>query len=79
MYTTDMPVVILLGAPLVAAVLSLMTTHARLLHGINFTTMIGMVVSEIVGSAAELVHDQLSRLMRRQRHHVGVEVGDDPE
>jgi hydrogenase-4 component F len=48
MYTTDMPVVILLGAPLVAAVLSLMTTHARLLHGINFTTMIGMVVSEIV-------------------------------
>jgi hydrogenase-4 component F len=47
MHTIAIPVVILLGAPLLAAVLSLMTTHARMLHGINLSAMIGMVVSEI--------------------------------
>jgi len=41
------PVAVFLGAPLLAAVLSVATTHARLLHGVNLTTMIGMVVSEI--------------------------------
>lgn len=48
MHTITVPVTILLGAPLLAAVLSLVTPHARLLHGINLTMTTGMVVSEIV-------------------------------
>ncbi|HET7910355.1 MAG TPA: hypothetical protein VFL19_06575, partial [Nitrospira sp.] len=48
MHTIAVPVSVFLIAPLLAAVLSLMTTHARLLHGLNLLTMTGMVLSEIV-------------------------------
>ena len=48
MHTIAVPVSVFLIAPLLAAVLSLMTTHARLLHGLNLITMTGMVLSEIV-------------------------------
>lgn len=41
------PVTVLLIAPLLAAVLSLMTTHARLLHALNLVTMSGLLLSEI--------------------------------
>ena len=41
------PVVVFLGTPLLAAVLSFATTHARVLHGVNLTTMTCLVVSEI--------------------------------
>jgi hydrogenase-4 component F len=47
MQTIAVPVAVLLGAPLLAAVLSLATTHGRLLHGLNLTTMTGMVLAEI--------------------------------
>ncbi|MBI4401083.1 MAG: hydrogenase 4 subunit F [Nitrospirae bacterium] len=47
MRTIVAPVVVFLGAPLLAAFLSLRTTHARVLHGLNLTTMTGLAVSEI--------------------------------
>ena len=40
------PVVVLLCTPLLAALLSLATTHARMLHGLNLATMTSVVVSE---------------------------------
>jgi hydrogenase-4 component F len=48
MHAIAVPVSVFLIAPLLAAVLSLMTRHARLLHGLNLITMTGMVLSEIV-------------------------------
>jgi hypothetical protein len=39
MNTIVAPVVVFLGAPLLAVLLSLATTHARLLHGLNLATM----------------------------------------
>ena len=42
MHAITVPVTVLLGAPLLAAVLSLVTPHARLLHGINLTMTTGM-------------------------------------
>jgi hydrogenase-4 component F len=47
MNTIVVPVTIFLGAPLLAALLSLSTTHARLLHGLNLATMTGLIISEI--------------------------------
>lgn len=41
------PVTVFLIAPLLAAVLSLMTTHVRLLHALNLVTMSGLLLSEI--------------------------------
>jgi len=50
------PVVVFLGAPLLAVLLSLATTHARLLHGLNLATMTGLVVSEIALMQQVLAH-----------------------
>ncbi len=41
------PVVMFLGAPLVAALLSLMIRQSRVLHGLNLATMTALVVCEI--------------------------------
>jgi hydrogenase-4 component F len=41
------PVAVLLGMPIAAAVLSLATTRASLLHGLNLATMTALVMSEL--------------------------------
>jgi hydrogenase-4 component F len=41
------PVAVMLGMPIVAAVLSLATTRASLLHGLNLATMTALVISEL--------------------------------
>ena len=56
MNTIVAPVVVFLGAPLLAVLLSLATTHARLLHGLNLATMTGLVVSEIALIQQVLAH-----------------------
>jgi hydrogenase-4 component F len=62
MNSIAVPVAVFLGAPLLAAVLSLATTHARLLHGLNITTMIGMLVSEIALIQQVLAHGPVTAL-----------------
>ena len=56
MNTIVTPVVVFLGAPLLAVLISLATTHARLLHGLNLATMTGLVVSEIALIQQVLAH-----------------------
>ena len=58
----EAPVAIFLVAPLLAAVFSLATTHARVLHGLNLATMIGLVVSEIVLIQRVLAHGPVTAL-----------------
>jgi hydrogenase-4 component F len=41
------PVLVFLGAPLLASVLSLMTRYALVLHGLNLATMTALIISEI--------------------------------
>ena len=53
---------VFLGAPLLAALLSLATTHARVLHGLNLATMTGLVVSEIALIQQVLAHGPLTAL-----------------
>ena len=62
MNTIVAPVVVFLGTPLLAAVLSFATTHARVLHGLNLTTMTCLVVSEIALIQAVLAHGPLTVL-----------------
>jgi len=62
MNTIAVPVTIFLGSPLLAALLSLATTHARLLHGLNLATMTGLVVSEIALIQQVLAHGPLTAL-----------------
>jgi len=56
MNTIVVPVMILLGAPLLASLLSLATTHVRVLHWLNLATMTGLVVSEIALIQQVLAH-----------------------
>lgn len=56
MNTIVAPVAVFLATPLLAALLSLTTTHARLLHGLNLATMTGLVVSEIALIQQVLAH-----------------------
>ena len=44
MQTIIAPVVVFLGAPLLAAFLSLATRHARVLHGLNLATVTAVCV-----------------------------------
>ena len=53
---------VFLVTPLLAAFLSLATKHARLLHGLNFATMTGLVVSEIALIQQVLAHGSLTAL-----------------
>lgn len=62
MNTIVAPVVVLLGAPLLAVLISLGTTHTRLLHGLNLATMTGLVVSEIALIQQVLAHGPLTTL-----------------
>lgn len=62
MQTIAAPVAVLLGAPLLAAVLSLATTHARLLHGLNLTTMSAMVLAEMAVIQGVLAQGPVSTL-----------------
>jgi len=62
MTTIVTQVVIFLGTPLLAAFLSLATTHARLLHGLNLATMGGLVLSEIALIRQVLAHGPLTVL-----------------
>lgn len=62
MNTIVAPVEVFLGAPLMAVLLSLATTHARLLHGLNLATMAALVVSEITLIQQVLVHGPLTTL-----------------
>jgi hydrogenase-4 component F len=62
MQTIAVPLAVLLGAPLLAAVLSLAITHARLLHGLNLTTMTAMVLAEIALIQRVLAHGPVSTL-----------------
>jgi hydrogenase-4 component F len=62
MNTIVAPVVVFLGTPLLAAVLSFVTTHARVLHGLNLTTMTCLVVSEIALIQEVLAHGPLTAL-----------------
>jgi hydrogenase-4 component F len=62
MNTIVAPVAVFLGAPLLAVLLSLATTHARLLHGLNLATMTGLVVSEIALSQQVLAHGSVITL-----------------
>ena len=62
MKTIVAPVAVFLAAPLLAALLSLTTTHARLLHGLNLATMTGLVVSEIALIQQVLAHGPLTAL-----------------
>lgn len=55
-------VAVFLGAPLLAAFLSLATAQARLLHGVNLATMTGLVVSEIALVQQVLEHGSLVAL-----------------
>lgn len=56
------PVTVLLCTPLMAALLSLATTHARVLHRLNLATMIGLVVSEIALIQQVLTHGPVTAL-----------------
>jgi len=62
MHTIGVPVVVFLCAPLLAAVLSMATTHVRLLHGFNLATMTGMVVSELALIQQVLAHGPATAL-----------------
>lgn len=62
MSTIVVPVAVFLGTPLLAALLSLATTHARVLHGLNLATMTGLVVSEIALIQQVLAHGPLTAL-----------------
>jgi hydrogenase-4 component F len=62
MNTIATPVAVFLGAPLLAAVLSLAITHARLLHGLNLATMTAIVVSEIALIQQVLAHGPVTAL-----------------
>ena len=62
MSTIVAPVAVFIGAPLLAAVLSFATTHARVLHGLNLATMTCLVVSEIALVQEVLVHGSLTAL-----------------
>ncbi len=56
MNTIVEPVVVFLATPLLAAVLSFATTHARVLHGVNLATMTCLVVSEVALIQQVLAH-----------------------
>ena len=56
MNTIVAPVVVFLATPLLAAVLSFATTHARVLHGVNLATMTCLVVSEVALIQQVLAH-----------------------
>ena len=62
MNTIVAPVVVFLGTPLLAAVLSFATTHTRVLHGLNLATMTCLVVSEIALVQEVLAHGPLTAL-----------------
>ncbi len=62
MNTIVAQIVVFLGTPLLAAFLSLATQHARLLHGLNFATMTGLVVSEIALIQEVLAHGPFTAL-----------------
>jgi hydrogenase-4 component F len=56
------PVAIILAAPLLAAALSLATTRACVLHGLNLTTMTGLVISELAIVQQVLAHGAFTSL-----------------
>jgi len=56
MQTIIAPVAVFIGAPLLAAFLSLATRHARVLHGLNLATMTALVVSEFALIQQVLAH-----------------------
>ncbi len=56
MNTIVEPVVVFLATPLLAAMLSFATTHARVLHGVNLATMTCLVVSEVALIQQVLAH-----------------------
>lgn len=60
MTTIMAQVAIFLGTPLLAALLSLATTRAGLLHGLNLATMTSLVVSEIALIQRVLEHGPLT-------------------
>ena len=62
MNTIVAPVAMFLGTPLLAAVLSYTTTHARVLHALNLATMSCLVVSEIALIQQVLAHGPLTAL-----------------
>ena len=62
MTTIVAQVAIFLGTPLLAAFLSLATTRAGLLHGLNLATMTSLVVSEIALIRQVLAHGPLTVL-----------------
>ncbi len=55
-------VLVFLGAPLLAALLSLMTRHAPVLHGLNLATMLALVISEIAAVRQVSAHGPLTAL-----------------
>ena len=58
----SIPIVVLLSAPLLAAVLSLATRHVHVLHGLNLATMTALVISELAIAQQVLVHGAFTSL-----------------
>lgn len=60
--TSVAPVAIILGTPIVAAILSLATTRAIVLHGLNLATMTALVISELAIVQQVLAQGSLTSL-----------------